>query len=116
MKISIYTNDGNNSTTEIEDYDAEVIVADMEAAEDGLVVIGDAIVPKHTVYRICPDNPRGGIAIHTNDGKISYTEMENYNAKEILQKLKAANNALVAIGDVIVSRSAVYRIVPVPKA
>lgn len=115
MKVTIYTHDGNNSSTEIEEYDAEAIVTEMEESEDGLVVIGDAIIPKHTVYRICPENPRGGIAVHTNDGKVSYTQIEDYNAKEILQKLKSANNSLVAIGDVIVSRSAVYRIVPVPK-
>ena len=115
MKISIHTNDGGVNTTDIEEYDAEFIVADMDAADDGLVVIGDVIIPKHTVYRISPTNaPRAGIAIHTNDGQISYTEVENYNAREVLNKLKQANNSLVAIGDVIVSRSAVYRIVPVP--
>lgn len=58
-------------------------------------------------------NKKVKVMIKTHDGNQFETEIENYDAKAMANELNNDNNGLTAIGEVVVHRSNIARIVPV---
>lgn len=58
-------------------------------------------------------NKKMKVAVKLHDGTQFETEVENFDAKSIASELNNDSNSLTAIGDVVVHRSNIARIVPV---
>jgi hypothetical protein len=53
------------------------------------------------------------LQIYTNDGKILETEVTDYDAKELATKLSDGSSQYVVVGEIILAKHSLQRIMPV---
>lgn len=117
MLVNVLLTDGMNLEVNCEDYNPQELVQNVNNQSSTMIAIGDIIAQRHLINRVVPvEEPADvNIEIKTNDGTIIRTFMENYNAQELMKVLNNATDSLVAVGNIIILRYEISRIVPLKK-
>ncbi|MGG3235812.1 hypothetical protein ABEP17_20525 [Priestia flexa] len=117
MLVNVLLTDGMNLEVNCEGYNPQELVQNVNNQSSTMIAIGDIIAQRHLINRVVPvEEPADvNIEIKTNDGTIIRTFMENYNAQELMKVLNNATDSLVAVGNIIILRYEISRIVPLKK-
>jgi soluble P-type ATPase len=115
MQIEVVTVDRQRIYATAEEYDPQPLYEAINDEQDRILIVGDdVIMDRNNVSRIVPVREDG----YTPDIQITTVDRQTigasgtFAAREILGALQNDRNRVVLIGDVIIDRNAVSRVMP----